>query len=806
MKQDSVLRRNPLLRWFFQAQRIPLLFSVTIVAGIFYHYMPVLTPFWILSSLLIQSVLFRLFDFVKKKPLLGGAVYVLVGIVFVALAFTFIRLGENTAIFAPDDPKYHIDFMVWFLTPQTVFTVSYLGYTLALFTLFTMFISTAAYYFTLVRYRVLMSFVVMIFPFAIYAKEGETMPVLSIIILLICYFSVMIYCRQAHAESIEVVQKYVPDAESALKMPSKKSAYAKVKPEVLDGGFFEALGIFMAAATIFILVLPKPQVTADRAVFDAMLDMSALSDYLENAISGFTDSSDGGSYYAMPYTRALYYGNANEPMNLRVRTMRDYDYDKDAWLASEYDEMPEQNDDLFEPKDGFNTAAVSYDPAELNAAIRKLAAAEPEFAKKWNLQALTMVEAENPQEYYLPLKMQSATFNYFVYPSPLYPKSVSIFNNYGDRVTAYQTQTSILFRFRQSRAFQEEYSMTYFSERFAHTPAAQVLMHTFTSEEWCEMLADAVILSYNTDLYPLFEDVVMDAYRAELYAKSVVSGTPDSVKALAEQLTEGMTNDYEKATAICDYLRTDGGFTYSLTFPITDQDNVETFLFENKTGVCYQFASAMVELCRAAGVNARYVEGYAMSEADTRLVGGSQWDYVITTEHGHAFADVYIPGYGWMQMDATASSNEPVRQKTSVLATLQYSGLLLGAVAVIVLAAVFWVVPLVMEKRFRRKYQQKRDAESVQAAFARLRKQWKADPALTARVLCAQQAAFLQVDLSELLDGFEKTVYANKCDAETADRVFRAYCAAYDAYKPAVRRQRKAERAARKAERKTRKA
>lgn len=92
--------------------------------------------------------------------------------------------------------------------------------------------------------------------------------------------------------------------------------------------------------------------------------------------------------------------------------------------------------------------------------------------------------------------------------------------------------------------------------------------------------------------------------------------------------------------------------------------------------------------------------------------------------------------------------------------------------------------------------------QSVQEAFARLRKQWKADPADTARVLCEKQSAFLQTDLSELLAGFEQTVYGNRCDAETADRVFRAYCAAYDAYKSAVKRQRKAERAARKAARK----
>lgn len=804
MKQESIIRRNPLLRWFCQAQRIPLLFSVTIIAGIFYHYAPKLTALWIVLSLVIQSALFRLFDFVKKKPLLGGVVYVLVGVVFLAIAGEFIKLGYDAPIFAPDDPSYQLDFMVWFLTPQSVLTVDFLGYTLALFTLFTMFISTSAYYFTLVRYRVLMSFVVMIFPFAIYAKEGETMPVLSIIILLVCYFAVMIYCRQAHAESDEVVQKYAPDAVSSLKMPSKKSAYAKVKPEILDGGFFEALGIFIASATILILVIPKPEVTADRTLFDQMLDMSALSDYLENAIRGFTDSSDGGDYNARSYNRALYYANAREPMNLRSATMRDYDYEKDTWFASEYDKMPEQNDLRYTAQDGFCTMATTVNPAELAALLQKIASEHPEYAERWRLQAFAKTSAENPESYELPLELQSATYNYFVYPAPLYPTSVNIFNYYGDRVTAYQTMTGILFRYQQSRIFQEHYQMTYCSERFANTPAAQALMRSVKSGTWNELLADALLLvPSDSEEYLLLMTALSDSVKAEQYADGVVSKTPDDVRQLALQLTEGMNNDYEKAMAISDYLRRDGGFVYSLEFPITDDDNVETFLFKNKTGVCYQFASAMVEMGRAAGLNMRYVEGYSMSEADTRLIGGAEWDFVIRTEHSHAFADAFIPGYGWMQIDATASTTADAgRKKTTVLSTLQYSGLLMGGAAVIILAAVFWIVPMILEKRFRSKFRRQRDAASVQEAFARLRKQWKADPAETARVLCAKQAEFLQVDLGELLAGFEQTVYGERCDAETADRFYRVYCAAYDAYKPAVRRQKKAEKAARKAARK----
>ena len=64
MKLAATLRENPLLRRLIQPKRIPLLFSVTIVAGIFYHYAPKLTWLWIILSLVLQGLLFKLFNHV----------------------------------------------------------------------------------------------------------------------------------------------------------------------------------------------------------------------------------------------------------------------------------------------------------------------------------------------------------------------------------------------------------------------------------------------------------------------------------------------------------------------------------------------------------------------------------------------------------------------------------------------------------------------------------------------------------------------------------------------------------------------
>ena len=90
MKLSAVRAKFPLLDWFLQAKRIPLLFSITIVSGIFYHYAPALTLLWIVLSLLLQTPLFRLFDYMKKHHILGGIIYCAAGLLFLAAAVGFI--------------------------------------------------------------------------------------------------------------------------------------------------------------------------------------------------------------------------------------------------------------------------------------------------------------------------------------------------------------------------------------------------------------------------------------------------------------------------------------------------------------------------------------------------------------------------------------------------------------------------------------------------------------------------------------------------------------------------------------------
>jgi|GEM_PF-1555421 len=789
-------KNSAVIRWLLQPKRIPLLYSATIIASIFYHYAPAFTPLWIILTTVFQAALFRLFDFVKKHNFIGGIAYLAAGFVTLAVSVSFMYAGYYGTLLAPKEDIARINPFVWFMTPQSVLTDRYPGYTIALFLMFSFFLASIAYYFTFVRYRVLMSFMVMIFPFAIYAKENETMPVPSIIILFVCYFAVMIYCRQAHTEDPELVQAYEPNGTSRLTMPPKKSANADKKPELIDKSFIRAGGIFLAAASIAVLIIPKPTVTADRTALETMLDISELSSYLENAISGFTDSSDGGSYSLLDYNRTIYYANSDEQLNLRVNTYTNYDYDSDSWFASDYDGTPKDENSR---TNAFDTETYCADqlPTDLLLAVQKAARLDSAFAEKWNLTEFAALPI--PESGYLrTLKMAAASYNAAIFPAPNHAVSVDSENS-AQKIL--QSSSGIFFRRSNARLYFEEFTVRYYSETAANSDAARMLMQQSDAGNWADFLSDLLNTAQDSgdeDLQQKAQDAADCYLAAQNYAASVKSQTPAEVRELAASLTEDCVSDFEKASALYHYMHS-GEFIYDLDFPIDVHDNVETFLFQNKTGVCYQFASAMTELCRAAGLPTRYVEGFSLSRKNTGITTSGDWEYVITSDEAHAFVEIYISGYGWMMLDPTASSTlAQNRNSANVIATLQYSGFILFGAALLVIAVTVWLIPMLREKLFRRKYRRLRNAEAVQAACRRLRKQWNADPAVTMRDLCRTQSDFLQCDLSDLLSGFEETLYANRCTPETADRVYTAYCQAYDAWKPAVKREKAARRQAEK--------
>ena len=84
-------------------------------------------------------------------------------------------------------------------------------------------------------------------------------------------------------------------------------------------------------------------------------------------------------------------------------------------------------------------------------------------------------------------------------------------------------------------------------------------------------------------------------------------------------------------------------------------DPTADFLLNRKDtgGHCEFFASAMVMLCRAVGVNARMATGYRGGEFNS--IGGF---YVVRQKYAHAWVEVFVPRRGWMVYDPSPTAAE----------------------------------------------------------------------------------------------------------------------------------------------------
>jgi transglutaminase-like putative cysteine protease len=86
-------------------------------------------------------------------------------------------------------------------------------------------------------------------------------------------------------------------------------------------------------------------------------------------------------------------------------------------------------------------------------------------------------------------------------------------------------------------------------------------------------------------------------------------------------------------------------FTYDKSATTVDT-SVEQ-VFNNRRGVCQDFAHLFISCLRARGLPARYVSGYLRTippPGKPRLVGA---------DASHAWVSVYVPGNGWVDLDPT---------------------------------------------------------------------------------------------------------------------------------------------------------
>jgi transglutaminase-like putative cysteine protease len=130
----------------------------------------------------------------------------------------------------------------------------------------------------------------------------------------------------------------------------------------------------------------------------------------------------------------------------------------------------------------------------------------------------------------------------------------------------------------------------------------------------------------------------------------VPADTPAVVADTAASVTSGAASDHDRAVALQQYFRTDGGFTYSLDAPETGGVDVMAAFLEQRRGYCVQFASTMAVMARTLGIPSRVAVGFLPGDETgpgIRRVG---------IRDAHAWPELYFEGTGWVRFEPTPSA------------------------------------------------------------------------------------------------------------------------------------------------------
>ena len=106
------------------------------------------------------------------------------------------------------------------------------------------------------------------------------------------------------------------------------------------------------------------------------------------------------------------------------------------------------------------------------------------------------------------------------------------------------------------------------------------------------------------------------------------------IRALVEELTDGITDPLQKARIFYDFITENMSYTYMPSYFLLD--SIPDACAQNFNGDCGVFALLFLTLCRCAGIPAQWQSGFA---AEPDFCGGHDWVRFYVEPQGWLFAD-----------------------------------------------------------------------------------------------------------------------------------------------------------------------
>lgn len=686
--------------------------------------------------------LIKLFDFLRTKKL-GALVYI--GLLITVCIISPMFIGSDWDKISA--------FVRWFFSGAQAEDTR-VSFMLALTPFMVFFLTSAFYYFTLIIYRSSMLALVSLIPFALAVKALVQLPAVYAVA----------------AASLNLIAGIIDGRKSVLGGSSRQG-----------GSPVTAYTDFALAAVLLALIIPKPSETPYYKQFEAAVNMFSFGGSGETVYRGEYRNESGGTDDLLDGESVLLYiVSTPKPEYMKTQVFDIYSPETGRWRSMGDGVTGSKS---WQERAGLLNYEILSEAVKTASENDEAISENYPFAEK--LPDLTEVES------YSIVYARNYSAQYVL--APARSTEVNLSDISGIKWCA-RSEEGEVFTSLNMLPPNANYTVKYYSEDISE----ELFDSGFCSvgfEDYGDFLFDLYLAS---DVGSEESDAALEFINEYNSAKQYKSDTETEVSAeiqsLAEELTAGLEYDYEKARAIERYFL-GGDFTYNLNFePPEGMDTPEYFLFESKTGICSDFATAYTLLARAAGLTVRYAEGFVPAESEE-----NPGTYYIYTDNAHAYPEVYIPGAGWVVFEPTPPnlSGNGSRSGETENGGVDYITVYLTAVVFVCGFGMFIllviITPKIMECIFRIKAKRTSGGRGVIMLYNRHIRNAESRLGISMKAFTPEQAAAFTeeetgLSLEPLTKPFTAVCYGGN---EVGKSVFNEAYECYKAQAKAMRRRKK---------------
>ncbi len=565
----------------------PALLGASVCFAVIYALYRPMCVLYTVIFLAAEFLLFTLFDKLKSKKTFGGLMYMLM--------LTLVFFGSFRLLYA-GAVSYDTMILTWFYGEQGSF-VNLPYYLNAVFLFGGFFVISILYYFTQVRYRSLGVMLSILFPFVIYAKRAEEVPEVLVTIIITLFIAVMVHNRR--------IDPALPEARRGRLS--------------VDLSYIISMALFVSITGAVTMMIEKPEYQSQLERNSNYFDVVQTNGTGSAGDESLSETSSQRYGLGQPSPEIIFYFDTFGKRSNYFLRRQSYDYfNGERWDNESPDGRSYDAEDYGKTLTPNNPEYLFDDIAFDMAQIGYISQEEAEAS-------VSRVEGRVYDDSFSPMYL----------PAP-YATIIDEAEYADSKYTKYKHGE--IFRKGAGRNAQE------INESFEFFEPTDTF---FQKAVDLGLSGDEFVLQLENNDSPAARRLLEDYTEARERYGERYAYADDRVTQLAYEITKDCDSDVERASALETYFEKNG-YSYDIEYVPEDQ-SIEYFIFESKTGTCTSYATAMTIMARSIGLPARYVEGYAAFE--------KQGDntFVIRSAYAHAWVEVYIPGSGWVTFDPTVS-------------------------------------------------------------------------------------------------------------------------------------------------------